>query len=46
MLAFEELAATVLKYNIHNTEYESDYRAIETEFDVALSEHHLEPRLL
>ena len=46
MLASDELAATVLKCGIHNTEHGSDHRAIETEFDVALPKHHLEPRLL
>lgn len=46
MLASEELAATVLKCHIHNTEHGSDHRAIETEFDVAPPERHIEPRLL
>jgi Reverse transcriptase (RNA-dependent DNA polymerase) len=46
MLASDELAATTLKCDVHNTEHGSDHRAIETEFDVALPEHHLEPRLL
>src|SRR5271169_4621001 len=46
VLASDELAATTLKYDVHNTEHGSDHRAIETEFDVALPEHHLEPRLL
>ena len=35
ILASEELAAMVLKCDIHNTEQGSDHRAIETEFDVA-----------
>jgi exonuclease III len=46
MLASDELAATALKCDIHNTEHGSDHRAIKTEFDVALPEHHPEPRLL
>jgi exonuclease III len=46
ILASDELAATVVKCDIHDTEHGSDHRAIETEFDVALPEHHLEPRLL
>jgi hypothetical protein len=46
MLASEELAATVLSCQIHETEHGSDHRAIETEFDVALPERHIEPRLL
>lgn len=46
VLASEELAATVLNCRIHGTEYGSDHRAIETEFDVAPPERHIEPRLL
>ena len=46
MLASKELAATVVKYDVHDTEYGSDHRAIETEFDVAPPERHVEPRLL
>ena len=46
MLASDELAATVLKCDVHGTEHGSDHRAIETEFDVALPDHHFEPRLL
>jgi hypothetical protein len=46
VLASDELAATTLKCDVHNTEHGSDHRAIKTEFNVALPEHHLEPRLL
>ena len=46
ILASEELAGTVLRCDIHDTEHGSDHRAIETEFDVAAPERHLEPRRL
>ena len=46
ILASEELAATVLRCGIHGTEHGSDHRAMETEFDVAAPERHLEPRRL
>jgi hypothetical protein len=35
VLASEELATSVIKCAIHTTEHDSDYRAVETVFDVA-----------
>jgi hypothetical protein len=46
MLASQELASDVLKCKIHNTEHGSDYRAIETSFDVNVPKHTTQPRLL
>ncbi|KAI7722984.1 hypothetical protein KC353_g42 [Hortaea werneckii] len=46
MLVSQELAASVLKCKIHDTEHGSDHRAIETTLDVDLLEHVVEPRLL
>jgi hypothetical protein len=39
MLALQELASSVLKCKIHDTEHESDHYAIETSFDVDIPEH-------
>jgi hypothetical protein len=46
MLASQELASSVLKCKIHDTEHGSDHRAIETSFDVDVPEHTTQPRLL
>ena len=46
MLVSQELAASVVKCKIHDTEHGSDHRAIETTFDVDLPERVVEPRLL
>jgi hypothetical protein len=46
MLASQELASSVLKCKIHDTEHGSDHRAIETSFDVDIPEHATQPRLL
>jgi hypothetical protein len=46
MLASQELASSVLKCKIHDTEHGSDHRAIETSFDVDVPEHTIQPRLL
>jgi hypothetical protein len=46
MLASQELASSVLKCKIHDTEHGSDYRAIETSFDVDVPDHATLPRLL
>jgi hypothetical protein len=46
MLASQELASSILKCKIHDTEHGSDHRAIETSFDVDVPEHTTQPRLL
>src|SRR5271168_4707721 len=46
MPASEELASTVLRCAIHETEHGSDHRAIETSFDVTTPERATEQRLL
>ena len=46
ILTSEELASTVVKCTIHETEHGSDHRAIETTFDVATPERTTEQRLL
>jgi hypothetical protein len=46
MLASQELASSVLKCKIHDTEHGSDHRAIETSFDVDVPDHATHPRLL
>jgi hypothetical protein len=46
ILASEELASTVAKCIIHETEHGSDHQAIETTFDIATPERTTEPRLL
>jgi hypothetical protein len=46
MLASQELASSVLKCKIHDTEHGSDHRAIETSFDVDGPDHATQPRLL
>ena len=46
ILASEELAAAVLRCDIHGTEHGSDHRAIETAFDVEAPDRHPEPRRL
>jgi hypothetical protein len=46
MLASQELASDVLKYKIHDTEHGSDHRAVETSFNVEVSDHATQPRLL
>jgi hypothetical protein len=46
MLTSEELASTVIKCAIHETEHGSDHRAIETIFDIAVPERVIEHRLL
>jgi hypothetical protein len=46
MLASQELASSVLKCKIHDTEHGSDHRAIETSFDVDVPEHTTQPPLL
>jgi hypothetical protein len=45
MLASQELASSVLKCKIHDTEHGSDHRAIETSFDVDVPDHATQPRL-
>ena len=46
ILASEELASTMVKCAIHETEHGSDHRAIETTFEVATPEKFPEQRLL
>jgi hypothetical protein len=46
MLASQELASSVLKCKIHDTEHGSDHRAIETSFDVDVPDHAIQPRFL
>jgi len=46
MLASQELASSVLKCKIQDTEHGSDHRAIETSFDVDIPEYATQPRLL
>jgi len=46
MLASQELASNVLRFEFHDTEHGSDHRAIDTAFDVDISDHAAQPRLL
>jgi hypothetical protein len=46
MLASQELASSVLKCKVHDSEHGSDHRAIETQFDVGVPDHAIQPRLL
>jgi hypothetical protein len=46
MLVSQELASDVLKCKIHDMEHGSDHRAIETSFDVEVTDHTTQPRLL
>jgi hypothetical protein len=46
MLASQELASSVLKCRIHDTEHGSDHRAIETSFDMEVPDHATQPRSL
>jgi hypothetical protein len=46
MLASQELASDVLKCKVHDKEHGSDHRAIETSFDVQVTDHASQPRLL
>lgn len=46
MLASQELASDVLKCKVYDTEHRSDYRAIETSFNVEVPDHAAQPRLL
>lgn len=46
VLASEELVTSAVRCGTHATEYGSDYRAIETTFDVATPEPVAEERLL
>ncbi|KAK1506604.1 hypothetical protein CABS01_16887 [Colletotrichum abscissum] len=45
-LASEELARTVVRCALHETDHGSDHRAIETTFDIAAPEMESRPRLL
>ncbi|KAK0367645.1 hypothetical protein CLIM01_14998 [Colletotrichum limetticola] len=45
-LASEELARTVVRCALHETDHDSDHRAIETIFDTAVPEIESRPRLL
>jgi hypothetical protein len=46
MLVSQELASSVLKCKIHDTEHGSDHRASERYFDVQVPDHATQPRLL
>ena len=46
VLVSEELAASVLKCDLHETEHGSDHRAIESEFDIETTERPRTERLL
>ena len=46
ILVSTELANTMLKYDIHDIEYGSDYKAIESSFSIAPSEQVVVPRYL